>query len=193
MAPGEHALPNGPTDPVPGHHPGTGHLEGPEVDWPMQLVDLHRRTAADQVVRITLATDTSGRLRLGDVIVGGGFDIVDSPDDEALERRAESSPSVIRAVRRWTLPDTVSADMQLLVCGLNPSPTSADRGVGFGRPGNRFWPAAVQAGLVSRPFDADNALRQHGIGMTDLAKRTTKRPANSPRRSIKRVSSESND
>ena len=39
--------------------------------------------------------------------------------------------------------------MRLFVCGLNPSVYSADAGVGFARPGNRFWPAALAAGIVT--------------------------------------------
>jgi len=65
--------------------------------------------------------------------------------------------------------------MRLLVCGLNPSVYSADVGSGFARPGNRFWPAAVAAGLVSRERDPRHALAAHGIGMTDLVKRATAR------------------
>ncbi len=65
--------------------------------------------------------------------------------------------------------------MALLVCGLNPSPAAADGGVGFARPGNRFWPAALAAGLVSRDRDPDHALTGHGVGMTDIVKRTTRR------------------
>jgi TDG/mug DNA glycosylase family protein len=63
--------------------------------------------------------------------------------------------------------------MRLLVCGLNPSLYSADRGVGYARPGNRFWPAATAAGVVSRPLDARHALRAHRVGITDLCKRAT--------------------
>ncbi len=63
--------------------------------------------------------------------------------------------------------------MKLLVCGLNPSEFAADAGVGYARPGNRFWPAALGAGLVSRERDAAHALRHHGVGMTDLVKRAT--------------------
>ncbi|MEZ5098207.1 MAG: mismatch-specific DNA-glycosylase, partial [Nocardioides sp.] len=52
---------------------------------------------------------------------------------------------------------------------------SADLGVGFGRKGNRFWPAALAAGLVTVDRDARHALTHHGIGMTDLVKRATTR------------------
>jgi TDG/mug DNA glycosylase family protein len=65
--------------------------------------------------------------------------------------------------------------MRMLVCGLNPSLHSADLGVGFGRAGNRFWPAALAAGVVSVDRDARHALEHHGIGMTDLVKRATPR------------------
>jgi TDG/mug DNA glycosylase family protein len=65
--------------------------------------------------------------------------------------------------------------MRLLVCGLNPSVYAADAGVGFARPGNRFWPAARAAGLVTVDRDARAALVQHGVGMTDLVKRATPR------------------
>jgi TDG/mug DNA glycosylase family protein len=78
-----------------------------------------------------------------------------------------------RATRARTLPDTVGPGMRVLVCGLNPSLYAADAGVGFARPGNRFWPAALAAGLVAVARDADAALRDHGVGMTDLVKRAT--------------------
>jgi TDG/mug DNA glycosylase family protein len=65
--------------------------------------------------------------------------------------------------------------MRALLVGLNPSEYAADAGVGFARPGNRFWPAALQAGIVSRDRDAHHALVHHGVGMTDLVKRATPR------------------
>jgi TDG/mug DNA glycosylase family protein len=83
----------------------------------------------------------------------------------------------VDAVRARTLSDTVGAGMRLLVCGVNPSPTAADMGVGYGRPGNRFWPAALRAGIVSRDRDPVHALVAHGMGMTDFAKRPTRTAA----------------
>ena len=67
--------------------------------------------------------------------------------------------------------------MRLLVCGLNPSVRAADAGVGLVTPGNRFWPAALAAGLVTRDRDPRHALLAHGVGMTDLVKRATPRAA----------------
>jgi TDG/mug DNA glycosylase family protein len=65
--------------------------------------------------------------------------------------------------------------MRTVLVGLNPSPYAADRGVGFARPGNRFWPAALAADVVTRDRDARHALVAHGVGMTDLVKRSTAR------------------
>ncbi len=67
--------------------------------------------------------------------------------------------------------------MRLLVCGLNPSLHAVEAGVGFVSPSNRFWPAAVAAGLVTRDRDPRHALEAHGIGMTDLVARATPRAA----------------
>ena len=102
---------------------------------------------------------------LADVLVGAGLDI-DTLDADGELVRASGR-------RARSLPDTVGPGMRLLVCGLNPSLYAADRGVAFARPGNRFWPAAIETGLVSRPLDARHALACHGIGFTDLCKRAT--------------------
>jgi TDG/mug DNA glycosylase family protein len=63
--------------------------------------------------------------------------------------------------------------LRLLVCGLNPSLYAADAGIGFARPGNRFWPAALAAGIASHDRDPWHAFRSHGVGFTDLVKRAT--------------------
>jgi TDG/mug DNA glycosylase family protein len=78
-----------------------------------------------------------------------------------------------RVTRARTLPDFVGPELRVLMVGLNPSEYAADAGVGFARPGNRFWPAALAAGLVSRDRDPRHALRHHHVGMTDLVKRAT--------------------
>jgi TDG/mug DNA glycosylase family protein len=63
--------------------------------------------------------------------------------------------------------------MRLLVCGVNPSIFSADAGIGYARPGNRFWPAALAAGVVRQDRDPVDALAR-GVGMTDFVKRPTR-------------------
>jgi TDG/mug DNA glycosylase family protein len=105
---------------------------------------------------------------LADLVEGAGFEVVAEPTTVDRCR-------TIRARRRVSLPDIVGPRMGLLVCGLNPSRKAAEMGVGFGRPGNRFWPAALAAGLVSVDRDPRHALHHHGLGMTDLVKRTTRR------------------
>ena len=107
------------------------------------------------------------RDRLADVVIGAGFAV------HSVDQGRSGDEVRVTAERLRTLPDTVGPDMRLLVCGLNPSLYSADRGVGFARPTNRFWRAATGAGLVTRPFDPVNALVAHGVGMTDLVKRAT--------------------
>ena len=105
-------------------------------------------------------------------LIGAGFAI------EAFDRWTATTgyPQITATVtREWSLPDYVAGDMKVLICGLNPSPSSADSGVGFFKAGNRFWPAALQAGLVSRDRDPRHALTAHGIGMTDMVKRPTRR------------------
>lgn len=161
------------------------------TDVPMALADLHRALRVDAPIELALFggqgegrdlysdDDFPGRWfstwsadRLRDVVLGAGFTITEL--DERADDRANVSFTV-RATRARTLPDMVGAGMRLLVCGLNPSVHAADAGVGFVTPGNRFWPAALEAGLVSRDRDPRHALLAHGVGMTDLVKRSTPR------------------
>jgi TDG/mug DNA glycosylase family protein len=105
---------------------------------------------------------------LRDVLVGAGFGV-----DELVADTDGREWLHVRATRARTLPDYVGADLRVLFVGLNPSEYAADVGVGFARPGNRFWPAVLAAGLVSRDRDPRHAFRHHRVGMTDLVKRAT--------------------
>jgi TDG/mug DNA glycosylase family protein len=155
----------------------------PRTRLPLALADLHRALEPGSPVDIQVlhgpyegdalpGDDIGGRFfaawerqHLVDVVTGAGFDV----------HRAEVEDDVVRiaGARAATLADTVGAGMRLLVCGLNPSIYSAERGLGFARPGNRFWPAAMAAGLVDRALDPRHAFVHHGVGMTDLCKRAT--------------------
>lgn len=160
---------------------------------PMALTGLHRALPVGGILDVTLFDDVGdgdrqqvtggdddfpGRLfafwtpeALSRLLTGAGFtvDAVDAGEPrEGTVRRVAA-----RATRARTLPDTVGPGMRLLVCGLNPSLYAADAGTGFARPGNRYWPAALAAGLVSVDRDPDHALRHHGVGMTDIVKRAT--------------------
>ncbi|MGH9246221.1 MAG: uracil-DNA glycosylase family protein [Acidimicrobiales bacterium] len=155
---------------------------------PLALADLHRSLVVGAPVEIRLfagsyeghdlpGDDFPGRYfsmwpeaQLRDVVIGAGFEV------DELESWGETGRHpgfAVRATRARTLPDYVAPGMRLLLCGLNPSVYAADAGVGFARPGNRFWPAARAAGIVSRDRDPRRAVAHHGIGMTDLVKRAT--------------------
>jgi TDG/mug DNA glycosylase family protein len=134
---------------------------------PEALALLHRELPVGTSVR--LRAGVGGRLDgIGptDLLVGAGF----RPEHVASGPGAGWSA---RATRERTLADTVAPGLRVLVCGLNPSVFSADAGVGFARPGNRFWPAAIAAGIASRDRDPWHALQAHRTGMTDLVKRAT--------------------
>jgi TDG/mug DNA glycosylase family protein len=165
------------------------HLHVPRVRLPLALWDLHRALAVGTPFEIQLlegvfegndlpGDEVGGRFfagwtpsRLLDVVTGAGFDI--EPDSVIVS----GDELRLRARRARTLADTVRPDIRLLVCGVNPSLYSADAGVGYGRPGNRFWPAALAAGIVTRDRDPLDAVTRHGMGMTDFVKRATRTAA----------------
>lgn len=159
------------------------YLHVPSTRLPLALADLHRVLVPGAPIDVQVLhgdyegsalpdDDVGGRFfaawkpdSLLDVFAGAGFEVIACQVDDDVVR--------VRAERLRTLADTVGPDMALLVVGLNPSLYSADAGVGFARPGNRFWPAALAAGVVSRARDPFHALRVHGVGMTDIVKRAT--------------------
>jgi TDG/mug DNA glycosylase family protein len=132
---------------------------------PLELWRRHRQLAVGDEVTVTLPGSWSEQ-RVDDVLRGAGFAAV-----SGVRRDRRGWRSHVR--RERTLADTVGPGMALLCVGLNPSLYSADAGVGFARPGNRFWPAMLAAGLVETARDARAALTDHGVGMTDLVKRAT--------------------
>ena len=155
----------------------------PHEALPLALADLHRslELAAPVVLNVftgdgTRVTgdddDFPGRLfswwpreRLLDVVLGAGFEIEDVIE---LGRHIE-----VKATRARMLPDLVRPGLRVLFCGYNPSLYAADVGVPFARPGNRFWPAALAAGLVTRDRDPWHAVRHDDIGFTDMVKRAS--------------------
>ncbi|MEE9198912.1 MAG: mismatch-specific DNA-glycosylase [Dehalococcoidia bacterium] len=72
-----------------------------------------------------------------------------------------------------TLPDLLRPGLDLVFVGINPGSYSARRGHYYARPGNLFWWALHQSGLVDRALgpEDDTALLEMGIGFTDVAKR----------------------
>ncbi len=149
---------------------------------PMALAELHRAVALGGAVHIQVTSDRNqandddafpGRhftwwptQRLRDVVEGAGFVI-----DELVDDGEEWVD--IEATRAHMLADTVGPAMRVLLVGLNPGLMSADVGLSFARPGNRFWPAALAAGLVTHTLDPFNALRVDCVGMTNIVRRAT--------------------
>lgn len=162
----------------------------PAEHLPLALADLHRSLEVGAPVELVLFCgdgdlvtgpddDFPGRYfalwrpeHLLDMLAGAGFD-VERHRLQPHRKHGGWTQLHVSARRAHTLPDVVGPGMRLLVCGLNPSLYAADTGVGFARPGNRFWPAAMTSGLVSRDRNPVHALRHHGVGMTDLVKRAT--------------------
>ncbi|MFM7060020.1 MAG: uracil-DNA glycosylase family protein [Actinomycetes bacterium] len=161
----------------------------PRARLPLALRELHRALALDAPIALTMIPgdhdgpglpddDFPGRWfalwtadELGDVVSGAGFDEVTLHTTEG--ERPGAGRLLVTARRARRLADTVGPGMRLLVCGLNPSEYSAEVGVPYGRPGNRFWPAALRAGIVTRDRDPLHALTHHGVGFTDLVARAT--------------------
>ena len=154
--------------------PGLDHaLAAGDESVPLALWQRHHDLAVGELVEISpdaaarwsKSAVATGAPPVEAVLLGGGFVLADD----------DSAPPPRTWVRARTLADTVGAEMSILMVGLNPSVYAADMGVGFGRPGNRYWPAALRAGIVSADRDPLHALIRHGVGMTDLVKRATAR------------------
>jgi double-stranded uracil-DNA glycosylase len=135
---------------------------------PLALARVHRATPAGGRVRVLLPGGLTPE-RHHDVVHGAGFRPVGA-------RRAGAGAHLAGVLcRERTLPSYVAPGLRLVLCGLNPSLYAADAGVGFARPGNRFWPALVAAGLTSVTHDPLHLVEVERIGMTDLVKRATPR------------------
>lgn len=167
----------------------------PRSAVPLALAELHRAVRVGGLVELIVFGDEpseysaidrdrfAGRwfsswdeAGLIDTVTGAGFHVQALDHGHRTHDRAFGSFR-LRLRRERTLADTVGPDMRLLVCGLNPSLHAADAGVGFVSPSNRFWPAAIEAGLVDIDRDPVRALRDRGVGMTDLVKRATTKAA----------------
>lgn len=129
---------------------------------PLALAEVHRALPVGARFRVDLRHDPE---LVSLLLEGAGFEV------EAMSVR--DGTTVVACTRGRTLPDLVAPGLRLLVCGLNASVYAADVGIAYGRPGNRFWPAALAAGLVTVARDQWHALCHHGVGFTDLVKRAT--------------------
>jgi TDG/mug DNA glycosylase family protein len=84
-----------------------------------------------------------------------------------------------------TVPDLVGPGARLVFVGINPGLWTAATQTHFAHPGNRFYPALLRAGIITREVDrgagmtdAERAhLVERGIAITNLVHRATARAA----------------
>ncbi len=80
-----------------------------------------------------------------------------------------------------TAPDLIGQDVELLFVGINPGLWTAATRTHFAHPGNRFYPALLEAGVIEREIDrgvgmSDDDRRyliERGIGITNVVHRAT--------------------
>ena len=88
----------------------------------------------------------------------------------------------LESFRDATVPDLIGPGLRLLFVGINPGLWTAATQTHFAHPGNRFYPALLEAGIITRPIpptgmtDADRAhLVERGIGISNVVHRATAR------------------
>lgn len=96
---------------------------------------------------------------------------------------ARFSRTDLESFRDATVPDLLGPGLRLLFVGINPGLWTAATQTHFARPGNRFYPAMLRAGIITRPInpssgmtddDRDRLVRR-GVGITNLVARATAR------------------
>lgn len=96
------------------------------------------------------------------------------------------SRSELESFRDAEVPDLLPAAgqrLRLLFVGINPGLWTAATQTHFAHPGNRFYPALSEAGIVARRIDPSAGMtdedrdhvRTRGIGITNLVRRATAR------------------
>lgn len=89
----------------------------------------------------------------------------------------------LEAYRDREVPDLVGDHPRLVFVGINPGLWTAATGTHFAHPGNRFYPALLEAGIIDREIDRSAGFtdddRRHligrGIAITNLVNRATAR------------------
>jgi TDG/mug DNA glycosylase family protein len=89
----------------------------------------------------------------------------------------------LEAYRDAEVPDLVGDDLRLLFVGINPGLWTAAVQTHFAHPTNRFYPALLAAGIITRPIDPAAGMtaedRAHftgrGLGLTNVVRRATAR------------------
>jgi TDG/mug DNA glycosylase family protein len=90
----------------------------------------------------------------------------------------------LESYRDAIVPDLLpGSGLRLLFVGINPGLWTAAVQTHFARPGNRFYPALLKAGIIERPVDPSAGMtdedrdyfRSRGIGITNIVRRATAR------------------
>jgi TDG/mug DNA glycosylase family protein len=87
----------------------------------------------------------------------------------------------LESFRDAEVPDLLGPGLRLLFVGINPGLWTAATQTHFAHPGNRFYPALLQAGIIERRIDPAagmsdddrDYLRSRGIGITNIVRRAT--------------------
>ncbi|MHA6312694.1 G/U mismatch-specific DNA glycosylase [Pantoea sp. S-LA4] len=71
--------------------------------------------------------------------------------------------------------DIISANLNVLFCGINPGQSTAHQGYHFAHPGNRFWKVIHLAGFTQQLLkpEEEQRLTETGCGITMLVERPT--------------------
>jgi double-stranded uracil-DNA glycosylase len=93
------------------------------------------------------------------------------------------SRDVLESFRDATVPDLVGPVVRLLFVGINPGLWTAATLTHFAHPANRFYPALLRAGIITKRISPSagmsDADREHllgrGVGITNLVPRATAR------------------
>ena len=98
----------------------------------------------------------------------------------------------LESFRGAIVADLVGADLRLLFVGINPGLWTAATQTHFAHPGNRFYPALLEAGIVTRTIDRGTGMsdedRAHlisrGIGITNVVARATAKASELSKREL---------
>ena len=91
------------------------------------------------------------------------------------------SRAELESFRDAEVDDLVGPGLRLLFVGINPGLWTAATQTHFAHPGNRFYPALLQGGVIEREIDRGSGMseddRRHlidrGIGITNVVRRAT--------------------